>query len=48
MSIDIADGDNQKLHRSSHKYYYYSVIDLYSAMSRMEHESERCDGAEPS
>ena len=24
------------------------LIDLYSAMSRMEHESERCDGAEPS
>jgi len=24
------------------------LIDLYSAVSRMEHESERCDGAEPS
>ena len=24
------------------------LIDLYSAMSRMEHESKRCDGAEPS
>ena len=24
------------------------LIDLYSAVSRMKHESERCDGAEPS